>query len=106
MNYMSLVMPSNCQGHQESARVTCNSIQSRALTMQGHARCIFSIKFVGGSNVADRRDGKHAAKVFFGCFDQTTSLKKERNRRVVVWSKHPKDTFAAYFPRSGTMTSK
>jgi hypothetical protein len=49
--------------------------------------------------------GKYAAKVFFGCFDQTTTLLFRSFLSEVVWSKHPKNTFAACFPslRSATL---
>ena len=57
--------------------MTCNSIRSRVLAMHEHAYCVFTRRFVGVPIIYDRRDGKHAAKVFFGCFVAPTGLENE-----------------------------
>jgi len=103
---MYLVMRSNPQAHQASERVTCNTIQSRVLAMCGHAYFIFSRKFVGAYIGVDRRNRKHATKVFFGCFVATTVQENEAKSKGPGCDKTSKKYICRIFSRSATITSK
>ena len=59
--------------------------------------CTFFELFVRSQAMTDENIGKRAAKVFFGCFGATTFLINRVIFSLWVWTKHPKNTFAACF---------
>ena len=93
------------QSPQELERVTCNTIRPRVLAMCGHASWIFSRKYVGASIVVDRRHGKHAAKVFFGC-SVATDQEHEAKSKGAGCDRTSKKYICRIFSRSATISSK